>query len=324
MHGIPRADEDLARTYRDFALSEAAGRSPSYERLCLGVAADDAVLTLVGALPLAKRQPNLLLGAVRLLGGPVGDDPAFRDWLVAHWPAVREQMLARSTQTNEAARCAVLLPVLAALPQPLALIEVGASAGLCLYPDRYRYRYGDRSPIGPQGAPLLDCAVDGPVPVPDRLPQVVWRAGIDLNPLDVTDPDDVRWLRSLIWPEHTERAERLSAAAAIAAAEPPLLVRGDLNESLAGLAAQAPAGATLVVFHTAVLAYLDEAGVDRFTAQLAELRPGTVWLSNEAPRVVPQIAARLPVQAPPGRFVLAVDGRPVAFTMPHGQGVDWL
>ncbi|MEU8007112.1 DUF2332 domain-containing protein [Catellatospora sp. NPDC049111] len=327
MHGIPRSDEALARTYHDFAVNEAAGRSPAYERLCLAVAADTELLTLLGTLPLAKRQPNLLLGAVRLLGGPAGDYPAFRDWVLTHWPAVSEQMLARSTQTNEAARCALLLPVLAALPQPLALLEVGASAGLCLYPDRYRYRYGNRAPIGPADAPLLDCAVDGAAPVPDLLPKVVWRAGIDLNPLDVTDPADVRWLESLIWPEHHDRRERLTAAAAIAAADPPLLVRGDLNERLPELAEQAPAEATLVVFHTAVLAYLDAAGVDRFAAQVAELtrrRPGTIWLSNEAPRVVPQVAARLPREAPPGRFVLAVDGRPVAFTMPHGQGVDWL
>ncbi|GIG06752.1 DUF2332 domain-containing protein [Catellatospora coxensis] len=327
VHGIPRSDEALARTYHDFAVNEAAGRSPAYERLCRAVSADAEVLALLGTLPLAKRQPNLLLGAVRLLGGPVDDYPAFRGWLLEHWPAAREQMLARSTQTNEAARCALLLPVLAALPQPLALLEVGASAGLCLYPDRFRYRYGDRDPIGPAGGPLLACTVDGPTPVPDRLPHVVWRAGIDLNPLDVTDPADVRWLESLIWPEHHDRRERLTAAAAIAAADPPLLVRGDLNEALPRLAEQAPAAATLVVFHTAVLAYLDAAGVDRFTGQLTELtrrRPGTVWLSNEAPRVVPQVADRLPRPAPPGRFVLAVDGRPVAFTMPHGQGVDWL
>lgn len=327
MHGIPRTDDALAQTYRDFALLEAAGRSPSYERLCLGVAADAEVLGLIGALPLAKRQPNLLLGAVRLLGGPVADYPSFRDWLVAHWGPVRAEMLARSTQTNEAARCAVLLPVLAALPQPIALLEVGASAGLCLYPDRFRYRYGDRAPFGPAGAPLLECDVAGPAPVPAQVPQVVWRAGVDLNPLDVTDEGDVRWLESLIWPEHLDRRERLRAAAAIAAADPPLLVRGDLNESVLRLAEQAPAEATLVVFHTAVLAYVDAAGVARFAAQMADLarrRPGTVWLSNESPRVVPGVVEQLPRQAPPGRFTLSIAGRPVAFTMPHGQGVDWL
>ncbi len=327
MIGIPRDDEALAQTYRAFALREAAGRSPSYERLCLGVAADPQLLALLADLPLPKRQPNLLLGAARLLGGPAEDYLAFREFVTGHWAAIRTEMLARSTQTNEAGRCATLLPVLAALPQPLALLEVGASAGLCLYPDRYRYAFGEQAPFGPAGGPLLECTVDGPVPVPGHVPQVVWRGGIDLNPLDAADPGDMRWLESLIWPEHTERVARLHAAAAIAAADPPVLVRGDLNESLPALVAQVPAEATLVVFHTAVLAYLDPAGVDRFAAQLAALaaqRPGTVWLSNEAAHVVPQVARRLPDGVPPGRFVLAVDGRPVAYTMGHGQGVEWL
>nr|WP_275311681.1 DUF2332 family protein [Streptomyces yunnanensis] len=52
-------------------------------------------------------------------------------WVVTHWDEVSSLMLVRLTQTNESARCATLLPVLATLPQPLALIEVGASAGLC-------------------------------------------------------------------------------------------------------------------------------------------------------------------------------------------------
>ena len=83
------------------------------------------------------------------------DDPAaFRDFTLAHWPAIEAEVRTRATQTNEAGRCAVLLPVLAALPQPLALLEVGASAGLCLYPDRYAYRYGDQL-VG-RDEPILD------------------------------------------------------------------------------------------------------------------------------------------------------------------------
>jgi hypothetical protein len=226
-----------ADQYADFAVREARGVSPVYERLSLAVSGDDALLALLDTLPPGKRQPNLLFGVVRLLGGPVEDPLAFRDFTVASWSMVAEQLRARATQTNESGRCAVLLPVLSRLTQPLALLEVGASAGLCLYPDRYGYRYGDFT-VG-TGPPVLDCDATGMTP-PDRLPEVVWRAGLDLNPLDVTHPEDVAWLDALIWPEHEHRRARLRAAAAVAADDPPLLVRGDLVDDLPALAARAP------------------------------------------------------------------------------------
>ena len=89
-------------------------------------------------------------------------------------------MLARRTQTNEPARCATLLPALARLPGPLALIEVGASAGLTLLFDHYSYDYdGHRLAGCDPGAPTLRCAVHGPVPLPARLPdhRLAGRAG---------------------------------------------------------------------------------------------------------------------------------------------------
>lgn len=244
------------------------------------------------------------------------DPDAFREYVVTNWPAIETETRVRTTQTNEAGRCAVLLPVLAALPQPLALLEVGASAGLCLYPDRYAYRYGD-AVLG-AGGPLLECAATGIAP-PDRLPEVVWRAGIDLNPLDVTDPADVAWLDALIWPEHTHRRARLRAAAAIAAADPPLLVRGDLVDDLPALATRAPAGATLVVFHTSVLYQVPEPRRQAFAATVRTL-PGR-WLANDVP--LPPVSS---VPAPPDDAsynMLALDGRPLAWTRSHGQSMTW-
>jgi Uncharacterized protein conserved in bacteria (DUF2332) len=179
--------------YAEFAARETHGISPLYERLSIAVSRDDEMLSLLGRLPPAKRQPNLLFGVVRFLGGPVDDPAAFHDYAVANWPVIEEQMCTRATQTNEAGRCAILLPVLATLPQPLALLDVGASAGLCLYPDCYSYRYGGHR-IG-AGNPVLDCAATG-MALPARLPEVVWRAGLDLNPLDVTDPADLAWLEA--------------------------------------------------------------------------------------------------------------------------------
>ncbi|MFF5171016.1 DUF2332 domain-containing protein [Micromonospora sp. NPDC000089] len=306
-----------AETYVRFADREARGVSPTYERLALAVSRDCKLLDLLDGLPPAKRQPNLLFAVVRLLGGPVDDPTAFHDYTVANWPAIEPEIRSRATQTNEAGRCAVLLPVLASLPQPLALLEVGASAGLCLYPDRYAYRYGDHL-IG-AGAPVLDCALTGAAP-PDRLPEVVWRAGLDLNPLDVTDPADLAWLDALIWPEHGHRRERLRAAATVAAAEPPLLVRGDLVDDLPALAARAPADATLVVFHTSVL-YLVPPPRRTAFADLVRTLPGH-WVANEAPEVLPYDDLPAP---PDGAHhnVLALDGRPVAWARGHGQAITW-
>ncbi|SBT38291.1 DUF2332 domain-containing protein [Micromonospora narathiwatensis] len=306
-----------ATSYARFGAREAHGVSPAYERLALAVSQDDELLALLAALPPAKRQPNLLFAVVRLLGGPVEDPAAFHDYAAANWPAIEAEMRTRSTQTNEPGRCAVLLPVLATLPQPLALLEVGASAGLCLYPDRYAYRYGEQ--VLGAGEPVLDCTATG-VSLPAQRPEVVWRAGLDLNPLDVTDQADVAWLDALIWPEHTHRRTRLRAAAEVAAADPPLLVRGDLVDDLPALAAQAPAGATLVVFHTSVLYQVPAPRRDAFAALVRGL-PGH-WVANEGPEVLRYDGLPEP---PSGAHlnVLALDGKPLAWTRGHGQGITW-
>ena len=308
----------VAARYVEFAVREARGVSPRYERLALAVSRDEGLLRLLGALPPAAQQPNLLFAVVRLLGGPVDEPAAFREFAAANWPTVEALVRTRSTQTNEAGRCALLLPVLAALRQPLALLEVGASAGLCLFPDRYSYRYGDHA-LGAAG-PVLDCAAAGLMP-PARLPDVRWRAGLDLNPLDVTAPADLAWLEALIWPEHAHRRARLRAAAAIAAADPPRLVRGDLVDDLPALATQAPPDATLVVFHTSVLYQVPAARRAAFVRLVRGL-PGH-WIAVEAPDVL-----RHPGLPPPpdGRLhnVLALDGRPLAWTRGHGEAMAWL
>jgi hypothetical protein len=317
--------QDLAGHYRRFAEVEAAQVSPRYAELAAAVAGDADVLGFLGTLPRAKRQANLLLGALTFLhGGPPVDGAQLHQRVLGDADRLRATMLARATQTNEAARCAALLPVLATLPGPLALIEVGASAGLCLYPDRYGYEY-PTGPVGDAASPVqLRCTVTGDGPVPTGVPKVVARAGIDLNPLDPADPDDVAWLQALIWPGMDERRDRLGAAAAVAAREPAGIVRGDLVEQLPGLVARMPRGATVVVFHTAVLAYLDDAAREEFVQTVGDLP--VRWVSQEGVSVLPGVSQRLP-EAPSddeSRFLLALDGEPLAYTAPHGGTLDWL
>ncbi|MFC5928471.1 DUF2332 domain-containing protein [Cryobacterium melibiosiphilum] len=328
-----------AERYRQFAAVEATGLSACYEEWARGVAGDPAAVALIDHLPPAKRQPNLVFTSARFLGAPVSPYPAFADWLGEHWHEVEGVALTHATQTNEAGRCAVLLPALAALAgqvraggAPLALIEVGASAGLCLHPDRYSYRYatptGERMlhPVGGPSPVVLDCMVTGPAPIPERMPAVIWRAGIDLNPLSVTRQADVDWLDALIWPEHDDRRARLRAAVAVARRHPAEIVQGDLNEQVGALVgrarAETPAGTMIVVFHTAVLLYLDPEAQARFAAHMRRLP--VRWLSNEAQGVVPGVLEKLVrVPAVSSDFVLALDGDPIAFTQPHGRSIRW-
>ena len=321
----PGFDETAAR-YLRFAEEEARGRSPLYEVLARGVAGDREILAFLSTLPREKRQPNLLLAVARLLFGTPARWTEFRASLMGNLDSVRMHMMTLSTQTNEPARCATLLPVLALLPQPLALIEVGASAGLCLLLDQYSYDYRTRR-VHPERVdartPVFFCMASELVPLPTAMPQIVWRAGIDLNPLDVSQPTQAAWLETLVWPGQTERLANLRAAIGIAATMKPRLIRGDLRGDLARLAEEAPKDATLVIFHTAVLAYVSlQEERESFAREAMSL--GQFWISNESPRVFPEIAKRVGENGTPGRFMLSVNGEPVAWADPHGAGIEWI
>lgn len=310
-----------AEVYRRFAQWEAAGRSSAYQELARAVADDEAVLSFLDALPGLKRQPNLLFASARfLLGGPAGPG-SLHELVVSRPEDLRGVMLARRTQTNEPARCAVLLPALVGLQQPLALLEVGAAAGLTLLPDLYSYDYEGHRVAGLEPeASTMACSPIGPVPLPSRVPEVAWRAGIDLEPLDVNNDEDMSWLSCLLWPGETGRAERLEATIAVARKCPPVVHRGDLLDDLARVAAQAPTNATLVVYHSAVLAYVSEAKRRAFADAVHDL--GAVWLSNEGDRVLRCIGVD---HGAPGCMLLVRDGHEVlARADPHGTWLEWM
>jgi hypothetical protein len=235
-------------------------------------------------------------------------------------PELAAVIRARRTQTNEPARCTSLLPAMMLLPQPLALLEVGASAGLTLLPDRYSYDYGGHRITGTDPrAPVLSCEPRGPVPLPDRVPAVCWRAGLDLNPLDVTSDADMHWLGCLLWPGETGREQRLADAIATARRDPPAVHRGDLLTDLPALARQAPPGATLVIYHSAVLGYLSAAERGQFAVTVRGL--DAVWLSNDVPQL-PDAPMPAADEAP---FQIVRDGHILlAAADGHGTWLHWL
>ena len=282
--------------------------SSLYGRLSAGVAEDPEVTSLLLEAPAGQRWPMLLLAAVNLetrrAGEPFPGTPeALARYCREHREALLPTIRARSTQTNEVGRCAYLRPCFAAASdgRPLAMIEVGASRGLVLNWDRYRYDYGGRV-VGDPDSPLtLECELRGGMPPLDTAP-VTRRVGVDLAP----GPDD-EWLRACVFADQSSRLERLDAALAVARDHPPPLVRGDALELLPELIASAPKGSQVIVFHTAVTAYVTEETV----ARLRELTKDVTYVTGE-------------YGGGDGRgFQLEVDGEIMGLAHPHGAWLDW-
>ena len=322
--------EPIARRYLRFADAEARGSSPSYDAWSQAVAADRDLLERLATLPPGKQQPNLVFAALRWHGARAGDGPSLRRGILDQWDAVSATIRQRSTQTNEPARCAAVLPLLHRIGGPIALIELGASAGLCLIPDQYSYRYSDGTVVDPPGGPsevVLECRLAaGRLPGDLAIPPIVWRVGVDLNPLDPADPDTAAWLTALVWPEHDQRRKRLTAALRLAAAQNLRFEPGDLCDRLAGrlaeLVGEAPADATPVVLHSAALAYLGDD--DRTAAVAAIAGSGARWISFEGRGVLALDRALPEPETLDTAFAVALDGVPLAAANPHGSSVTML
>lgn len=314
--------DQLATRCRELGAECQRDGMPMYARLCEYAAADSFVLALLDRARPGQARPVLLLAAAQRVlfdhpshplaqyypsvsGSPVasGDPgPTFAAFLREHAGAVGELIATRATQTNEVNRsvavAAVLREATVDLPSaPIALVELGPSAGLNLRADTYAIELAGRGLHQATGSEVrLVCQlVGGGVPGLDRpLPPVVDRVGLDLHPIDVrTDRDDLRWLEACLWPEQTERLVRFRAAVAAARRDPPRLVQGDLLDDLPALLDALPAGAHAFVFHSWVLTYVARerrpALLDALAA--AAQHRAVSWFSAEAPTVVPGLAA---------------------------------
>jgi hypothetical protein len=127
---------------------------------------------------------------------------------------------------------------------------------------------------------------------------------------------------ALVWPEEDDRLNLLRQALAIAREAPPKVTQGDLRVDLPALAAQAPSQATLVIYHSAVLAYIQSAA-ERMALANAIAHFRAVWISNEVPAVSPCGNEGSKVVCPEGQFLLVRDKQPIACADPHGTFIRW-
>lgn len=264
--------------------------SPLYAHLSEVVARSDELLRVTNRIVNLPRQ-NVLFAAVHYLlmqgAGPdlsrfypslrddpvtVSDvDPVFTGFVLEHEDEIVEIGRTRYTQTNESRRAVVLLPAIwETTLSRFHLVDVGASAGLNLLLDLYRYRWNDFE-WGPESPITLETEMRGLSPLPRHL-EILGRVGLDLHPVDLGDPDDRRWLEALIWPEHGERRRRLLAALELARITPVEVVAGSALETLGPALDGLPSDEPAVVMTSFTLNQFTEDQRERFGAIVSEFR----------------------------------------------------
>ena len=277
------ADWDRPGYYRFFAEEAANGGSPLYETLSRGIAGDPWLQSLAAHRHESQPPANMLFAAVHYLllegrkhllqtyypslGGVRKADeeafPQFRRFCDLYEEDLKKLIAEGRTNTNEVGRCTFLAPafcgIAARTGKPLALIEIGPSAGLNLNFDQYAYRYLDEhghllSENWYPGGLTLSCELksDTVPALPPSPPEIASRIGLELSPVDLSSDHDRRWLKALVWPERRDRFAKLSQALEVADRHPPKVRGGDALDLLPEALADALAEAAICVYHSMV------------------------------------------------------------------------
>lgn len=268
----------LSERFYHFA-DECKGSSELYEFLSLQIAKDEEVLRLSSYAQTGQPIPNLLFGAVHylLLQGKkhilreyyssLVDHPRpietiftpFKDFCQTYDKEIIKILQTKLVQTNEVRRCAYLYPAFCYMyekvKRPLALIEIGTSAGLQLLFDKYSYSYGDKNVYGNVNSTLHITSRIITQQSPrfhQTAPPVTDRIGFDLHVNNVKDAEDYLWLKALIWPNHQERRELFEKAATYVKENQLQLIEGDGITLLPNVVEKISEASVICIFHTHV------------------------------------------------------------------------
>ena len=271
--------ERLSTIFTSFAENECKGSSELYEYLALKIAKDNELLDLCTYARQGQPVPNLLFGAAHflLLKGnehklkefypslisnpkpPIGSFEYFKDFCLLNINKIIQILQTKLVQTNEVRRCGYLYPIFSFIyektKKPLALIEIGTSAGLQLLWDKYSYTINKNDLVGNLDSTLqisTECIGDELPFLKPTSPPVSTRIGIDLNLVDLTNEKELLWLKALIWPEHKERLTLFEQAANYVVDAPIQFVEGDGVTLLKTFVDKIAMDQSICIYHTHV------------------------------------------------------------------------
>lgn len=325
--------------------------APLYAEIIGGISRDDDLKELAGHVKAGQPMANIIRAAVHFLllrgsehtlrewypnlnGGHSreGDPfPPFKDFIDTHRADVDALIRKGITNTNEVARCSFLHAAFREIAkdagEPLALIEIGPSAGLNMLWDHYHVRYtadSESYDVGPSNAPLMltcDLRGDGR-PSFGVSPKIASRVGLELNPVDLNDPYWSDWLKALVWPDNVERFERLAKAIAFARTQKLDIRPGSALDNLTDAIAVTPETTPVCVYATFVVYQFSEAMREALENVLivASLRRPIWMLSVEGTLTTP---GESPVDLRIYRDG-AKEKRRLAIAHPHGAWLNWM
>lgn len=283
---LDRAVADLEAEGPTFRLIPGWPGEPIEDAVALRLMAGVHRLVLTGGAPdLAGHYPTA--------GGiPVwpGCGEAFLS-VVAEHPEALARSMRLAPQTNEIGRSATLLGGLLEVGRmthrPLRLLELGASAGLNLLFDRYRYELGGGTWGDPANPVVIRSQWRGSPPVTAGRLTIASRAGCDPHPVRLDRAADVASLRSYVWGDQTDRLADLDRAITLARADPPVVEAAPAEVWLPDRLAETTPGVTTVVWHSVLIQYLPAAsrhrllGIVRGAGSAATADAPLAWLRLE-------------------------------------------
>lgn len=325
--------------------SEQTVGSPMYHYLSNLIAEDTELLTIVSVSRSGQPAPNLFLAAINYLlykypqsklrrfypnhSGNFSTSGLFQElksFCLEHREEIESIISTRLVQTNEVQRCALLIPALSVVQNiikgaPLAIVDVGTSSGLNLLLDKYSYRYSDGTRLGSEENTLvLDCEKRG-ISFPSNLSQlnIKERLGIDLNPIDLKNADELLWSLSLLWPDQIDRYKRFKSAVSVLATHPIQVFKGSANDLLLKQTQRLKSG-MICVFHCFTLNQFSEEDRKKFEENLALIsqekevwRISLEWFGTEQPELTLQHFSQGKSSAP----------ELMAVCHQHGHWIEW-
>jgi hypothetical protein len=284
----------LKERFLAFAETECKGNSVLYYKLSLQIANDSELLNIAASTRDGQPVPNIFFAAVHYLllknedeslakyypsiqRSPITEIPfdLFKAFCLDNRHELKQIISTRIVQTNVISRCAYLMPIFLKLikeeGRPTTVIDIGTSAGLTLNFDKYEYWYSGQKVYGESSVLVKSNIIESPIPQVYPILQPIQKIGIDQNPIDPTDKDEVLWLKALVWADHLERFVAIDEALKLSDLKSIRFIKAEMIVDFEQVILKVERSQTLIIYATHVLYQFTQVQRDEFYAMLERI-----------------------------------------------------